>query len=228
MSDGALPEVVAFLATVPLLEGVPEAELEELARVLRRRELPRGRGRCGARATRRRAMPLIVDGRVSVSLRLPGDRAVEVTSMGRGEVLGEIPLLDGGRHSATARVGRAARACCAEPRRLRRARLAAPPDRLRAQAARSPASRARGCAGSSRVLAASLGAATPPTPGGREPCAELEPCGPPDSGYVRRLATFRAFDSLAALGVPDRRPLRALPGRPHADRRGGGPRRRAT
>ena len=32
------------------------------------------------------------------------------------------------------------------------------------------------------------------------PPAELEFCGPPDSGYVRRLATFRAFDSLALWG----------------------------
>ena len=35
-------EAVAFLATVPLLDGIPEAKLEELARVLRRRELQPG------------------------------------------------------------------------------------------------------------------------------------------------------------------------------------------
>ena len=57
-------------------------------------------------------MLLIVDGRVSVSLRLPGrSRRSRSRRMGAGEVLGEIPLLDGGRHSATARVDRAARAC---------------------------------------------------------------------------------------------------------------------
>jgi CRP-like cAMP-binding protein len=49
-------------------------------------------------------MVLVVDGRVSLSLRLPGERTIELTSSGAGEVLGEIPLLDGGQHSATARV----------------------------------------------------------------------------------------------------------------------------
>src|SRR5215208_3434506 len=89
----AAADVIEFLATVPLLEGIPEAELAELALVLRRRELPAGEilWREGDDAL---AMLLIVDGRVSVSMRLPGDRAVEVTSMGRREVLGEIPLLD--------------------------------------------------------------------------------------------------------------------------------------
>ena len=38
MSDAS----VAFLATVPLFEGIPEAELAELARVLRRRDVPAG------------------------------------------------------------------------------------------------------------------------------------------------------------------------------------------
>ena len=47
-------------------------------------------------------------------------------------------------------------------------------------------------------LAASLGdgAGAPPP----EATAELESCGPPDSAYVRRLATFHDFDSLALWG----------------------------
>ena len=43
---------------------------------------------------------------------------------------------------------------------------------------------------------------------------------PPDSTYVRRLATFRAFDSLALWGFLTAGPLRPLPGRAHARRRG--------
>src|SRR5947209_18373146 len=75
---------LAFLATVPLLDGMSEAELAELAYILRHRQLPAGEvlWNEGDNAA---AMVLIVEGRVSVSLRLPGGRAVEVTTLGRGE-----------------------------------------------------------------------------------------------------------------------------------------------
>jgi CRP-like cAMP-binding protein len=192
-----MSEVVAFLASVPLLDGIDEAELAELAGLLRRRDVPAGAllWRQGQAAE---AMLLVLDGRVTVSLRLPGDRAVEVASVGRGEVLGEIPLLDGGQHSATARatepasvlaLSRADFAALVSRRHptaftLKRRIAGVVCARLRAQAA---------------VLAASLGGDAPPTP--PAPAAELDFCGPPDSGYVRRLATFRAFDSLALWGI---------------------------
>src|SRR6476646_7874126 len=101
--DSKRREAVEFLATVPLLEGIPKPKLEELAGILRRREFSAGDvlWREGEEAEE---MLLIVDGRISVSLRLPGDRAVEVTTLGPREVVGEVPLLDGGQHSATARV----------------------------------------------------------------------------------------------------------------------------
>src|SRR6187200_3004680 len=109
MPDGATStdEVVRFLATVPLLAGVPEAELSDLARALRRREVPAGEvlWRQGEDAG---PMLLIVDGRVSVTVRLPGDGTTEVASLGPGEALGEIPLVDGGAHSGTARVSETA------------------------------------------------------------------------------------------------------------------------
>jgi CRP-like cAMP-binding protein len=199
MSDtgAALDETIAFLATVPLLEGMPEAELAELARVTRRRALPAGEILWdeGDEAT---AMVLVVDGRVSVSLRLPGDRTVEVSSLGRGEVLGEVPLLDGGQHSATASL--------LEPSTLlwlSRADFAALVSRrhptafaLKRRIAGVACARLRHqLAG----LAASLGDGGPATQPTQEP-AELESCGPPDSAYVRRMATFRAFDSLALWG----------------------------
>ena len=206
MSDGGSgagarrAEAVAFLATIPLLDGIPEAELAELARVLRRRDLPVGEvlWREGDDAV---GMVLIVDGRVSVSLRLPGDRAVEIADMGRGEVLGEIPLVDGGHHSATARVVEPASLLS-----LSRADFASLVSRrhptafaLKRRIAGVACARLRGqLAG----LAASLGGngtgelAAEATPA----VAELELCGPPDSRYVQRLANFRAFDSLALWG----------------------------
>ena len=37
-----MSDTVAFLSSVPLFEGIPEAELAELAQVLGRREVPAG------------------------------------------------------------------------------------------------------------------------------------------------------------------------------------------
>jgi len=198
MSEGASAsdDAINFLATVPLLDGMPEAELAELARITRRRELPAGEvlWRQGDEA---KAMALIVDGRVSVSLRLPGDRTVQISTMGRGEVLGEIPLLDGGLHSAKASVVEPATLLL-----LARADFAALVSRrhptafaLKRRIAGVACARLRlQLAG----LAASLG------DGAGAPVAEanaaLESSGPPDSAYVQRLATFHAFDSLALWG----------------------------
>ena len=199
-ADSRTAEVAAFLATVPLLEGIPAAELADLAGHMRRRDLPAGEvlWRQGEES---RAMLLIVDGRVSISLPLPGERTVEVGTMGPGEVLGEIPLVDGGRHSATASVaepasllslGRADFAALVSRRHptaftLKRRIAGVACARLRLQLA---------------AFAMSLGedAAGEPAGDALPPLADLEFCGPPNSGYVRRLATFRAFDSLALWG----------------------------
>jgi CRP/FNR family cyclic AMP-dependent transcriptional regulator len=101
-SDPKARETVGFLATVPLLEGIPESELADLAGLLSRRELPAG-DVLWHEGDEAMGMVLIVNGRVSLSLRLPADRTIEFASLGAGEVLGEVPLLDGGHHSATAR-----------------------------------------------------------------------------------------------------------------------------
>jgi hypothetical protein len=73
MSDtaAAYEEAIGFLATVPLLDGMPEAELAELARLTRRRELPAGEV-LWREEDEAKAMLLIVDGRISMSLHLPG------------------------------------------------------------------------------------------------------------------------------------------------------------
>jgi CRP-like cAMP-binding protein len=192
---------LAFLGTVPLLEGVSEAELSELARILRWREVPAGEvlWREGGEAA---AMLLIVDGRVSVSIRLPGDRTVEVTTLGRGEALGEMPLLDGGSHSATARAIESTRLLA-----LSRADFAALVSRshptafaLKRRIASLACARLRA---QLAALAESLsddGRLQRPRETSAQPTADLEFCGPPDSGYVQRLATFRSFDSLALWG----------------------------
>lgn len=199
MSDAAREhdEAAAFLGTVPLFDRIPDADIAELASVMRRRELPAGEilWREGDEA---RAMLLIVDGRVSVSLPLPGHRAVELSTLGPGEMLGEVPLLDGGRHFGTASVIEPATVLT-----LGRADFAALISRrhptafaLKRRIARVACARLRV---HTAALAASLGDGAPAVLPS-EPDAELEFCGPPDSGYIRRMATFRAFDSLALWG----------------------------
>src|SRR5581483_9575335 len=122
-------------------------------------------------------MFLVVTGRVSMSLRLPGDREAAVTTVGPSEVLGEIPLIDGGAHSATAQaaeatslltLGRgdfAALVLRGDPTALTLKRRIAGVacTRLREQLARLAASLEESEGGASAVEA---------------PAAELEPSGP--------------------------------------------------
>ncbi len=193
---GARAEAVAFLSTVPLFTGIPDADLAELAGVMRRRVRPAGDvlWREGDAA---QAMLLIIDGRVSVSLPLPGGRTVELTSLGPGEMLGEVPLLDGGRHFGTASVTEPATLLM-----LGRADFAALLSRRHPTAFALKRRIARVACARLRIhlagLAATLGDDPPAT--APEPNVELEFCGPPDSGYIRRMATFREFDSLALWG----------------------------
>ena len=185
MSDAT----VEFLATVPLLEG---HDLMQLARVMRRRAVREGESlwRQGDAA---REVLFVVDGTVSISLQQPGDRMVEMARAGRGQMLGEIALLDGQGHTMSVRVTEAGTV-------LALGRL----DFLALLAGQDPAA-----FGLRRRLAALFtarlrnqlqhlggGAAEAAGP----PRAHLERCRPPDSRYVSRIATFHDFDPLALWG----------------------------
>jgi CRP/FNR family cyclic AMP-dependent transcriptional regulator len=193
-------ETVDFLATVPLLEGREEAELAELARVMRRRTVREGEilWRQGDDA---REMVFIVDGAVSASLHVPGDRTLEIGRAGPGEVVGEIGLLDGGGHTMSVRVTETATVLALG--RVDFAALLALQDsaafRLKRRLASLFTARLRN---QLRHLAVSLGGevAGPPAEEAARAFAELEYCSPPDSKYVRRMATFHDFDSLALWG----------------------------
>jgi CRP/FNR family transcriptional regulator, cyclic AMP receptor protein len=207
-------EAVDFLATVPLLEGREEADLIELARMTRRRTVEEGEvlWRQGDDA---RELVFVVDGAVSASLHLPGDRTVEIGRAGPGDVVGEIGLLDGEGHTMSVRATEAATVLA-----LGRADLAAllarqdaSAFRLRRRLASLITARLRN---QLRHLAVSLGgeADGPPVEDGIRAFAESEYSGPPDSKYVRRMATFHEFDSLALWGfLTSGRYVRCPPGR---------------
>jgi CRP-like cAMP-binding protein len=197
MSD---PDTVGFLATVPLLDGRDEATLADLARILRRRTIAKDevvwrQGEDG------REMLFVVEGALSASLHVPGNRTVEIGRAGPGDTVGEVALLDGGPHTMSVRAVKTTTAFALG--RVDLAALLAPQDAAafglrRAVAALLTARHRNQLA----HLADSLGgdAAGPRAEDADRAFAELEYCGPPDSRYVRRMATFHDFDPLALWG----------------------------
>jgi CRP-like cAMP-binding protein len=179
-----------LLATVPLLAG--RDDLEELARVMRRRTIREGEFLWRQGAEAREAL-FVIEGTVAATLQVPGDRTVEIARAGPGQILGEIGLLDGLGHTmsvratepvtvlALARADFEALLAGLDPAAfaLRRRLIALFAARLREQV---------------RHLGGEAKATPSPLP------AELERCGPPDSKYVRRMATFHDFDPLALWG----------------------------
>jgi CRP/FNR family cyclic AMP-dependent transcriptional regulator len=211
MSD---QETVEFLATVPLLEGLEAAYLAELARAMRRRTVREGDllWRQGDTA---KEMVFVVEGGVSVSQHLPGDRTVEMAEAGPGDTLGEIALLDGGENTMSARVTDTVTLLVLS--RVDFAALVARQDpsafTLRRRLAALTTGRLRALL---RRLSLSLGgeAASGPAEDAARAFADLEWCGPPDSKYVRRMANFHEFDPLALWGfLTAGRYARCPPGR---------------
>ena len=190
-------DTVDFLATVPLLEG---ADLVELARVTRRRTVREGEilWRQGEGA---REVLFVVDGSVSTSLQLPGDREVEIARAGPGQILGEIALLDGQGHTMSARVIETATLLAVSRMDFTALLVGQRPAafRLKRRLASLFTARLRD---QLRYLAASLngGSAGPPAEDAVPALADLEQCRPPDSKYVRRMAIFHDYDPLALWG----------------------------
>ena len=205
-------ETVDALAAVPLFDGRDRAELTDLARTLRRRAVTAGKTlwRQGDDA---REMAFVVEGSVSASLRVVGGRAVEIARAGPGGMVGEIALIDGGPHTMSVSVTEDATLLV-----LGRQDFTA----LLARQHPSAFSLKRRLAS---IFAARLrnqlmhlggppgdGEAGPPAgdPAGE---ADLEYCSPPDSTYLRRMATFHEFDRLAVWGfLTSGRYARCAPG----------------
>jgi CRP-like cAMP-binding protein len=194
-------ETVDFLATVPLLEGLHEADLAELARVMRRRTVRDGQVlfRQGDQA---RDVLFVVDGTISTSLRVPGDRTMEIATVGPGEILGEIAMLDGNGHTLSARVTEAATLLALSRLDFVALLVAQQPTAfaLRRRLVSHFTARLRN---QLQHLADSLGGHSAGlSPQGAAPVlADLEQCKPPDSKYIRRMAAFTDFDPSALWGL---------------------------
>ena len=179
-----------LVATLPLF--AERDDLEDLARVMRRRTIRAGEFLWRQGAEAREAL-FVIEGTVAATLQVPGDRIVEIARAGPGQIVGEIGLLDGLGHTMSVRATEPATVLAlARPDfeallagldpaafALRRRLIALFAARLREQL---------------RHLGGEAKAAPAPVP------AELEPCRPPDSKYVRRMATFHDFDPLALWG----------------------------
>jgi CRP-like cAMP-binding protein len=210
----------AFLQRVPLFAGLTADELHDLVAVMQPVELAPGQllWNQGQAAD---ALHLIIGGRIGIYLRQPGGTEVHLTTLGPEEVLGELPLIDGGTRSATARALDRARLWS-----LSRADFAALTLR------RSPtalALRRRICAVActrlrdryqqlARSLAPGLpsGASEPPT------AAELTESVPPDE-YLNSLAFFHDFAADHLRSLIERSQLFMIPRRRVLEHEGDAP-----
>ena len=185
-------DTIDVLAAIPLFQGWERADLAELARVVRRRAVPRGEvlWRQGDEA---REMVFIVEGTVAASLRVAGGGAVEIGHAGPGEMVGEISLIDGGTHTMS--VGVTERATLLV---LGQRDFATLLDRQHPTAFSLKRHLAELFTGRLRNQLRHLAGPPPADP---DPLpADLDYCRPPDSAYIRRMASFHDFDRLAVWG----------------------------
>src|SRR5215213_8589414 len=95
-------DVALLLGDMPLFAGTPKDELTGFASAFERLELEAGE-LLWRQGTPVDGLHVIVSGEAQICRRLPGERELELARIGAGEVLGEIPLLGGGTHSASVR-----------------------------------------------------------------------------------------------------------------------------
>ena len=150
---------------------------------------------------------------LTATLQVPGVRTVEIGRAGPGQIVGEIALLDGRGHTM--------RVEAAEPTSvLALGRLDFEAMLRGRQPAASALKRRLAALFTARLrvqlrhLAGSLGG--DPAAEQAPALSDLERCRPPDSRYMRRMATFHDFDQLVALGtaqtMPDGLPMDLMDG----------------
>ena len=193
-------EIVGFLATVPLFEGWAEPDLTMLANVVRRRT-PREGEILWRQGDDAREMAVVVEGRLAATLRGAGDRAREIGLAGPRDVVGEIGLLDGGAHSMTVEVTQDATLLILGKQDIAALLASGHPAAfsLKRRLAQVFAERLRN---QLRHLAGTTleGVLDAPRNAQVQMPADLQECRPPDSAYVRRMASFHEFDPAALWG----------------------------
>lgn len=91
---------VDLLARVPLLSGLEPAELERIAQVAIPRSFPKG-ARVFHEGDTSDACYVIRAGEVRVTREHPDGRAIALATLGPGELVGELAMIDGGVRSAS-------------------------------------------------------------------------------------------------------------------------------
>jgi CRP/FNR family transcriptional regulator len=89
-----------LLARVPLLSGLDQEELERIAKVAIPRAFPKG-ARVFHEGDESDACYVIRDGEVRVTREHPDGRAIALATLGPGELVGELAMLDGEVRSAS-------------------------------------------------------------------------------------------------------------------------------
>ena len=89
-----------LLARVPLLSGLEPSELERIAQVAIPRSFPKG-ARIFHEGDQSDACYVIRTGEVRVTREHPDGRAIALATLGPGELVGELAMLDGGVRSAS-------------------------------------------------------------------------------------------------------------------------------
>jgi CRP-like cAMP-binding protein len=197
-------DAATFLRTVPLFAELEPAHLEEVARHMHPFEVPAGTSlfRQGDDGD---GMYVLTDGAVHVTTRLLGENKVALTALRRGDILGEMALLDGGKRSASAR--------CIEATRgyfIRRTQFAMLRADLHPVALRLMRSFAKMLAVRQRAFNADIAAIEPPTDWNR-PARSIPP--PPfqePHEHATSLLSREVLRSIPFFGVFNERELDEL------------------
>ena len=195
-------DALRALESVPLFVDLPAHELEDLARVMQQIERPTHAPlwRQGQPAD---GLHVIVEGKIAISLRQPGGGELRVATLGPRDVLGEVPLLDGGTRSASAHVESAARLLFLSRADFEALTLRRHPTALtvRRRILLLVCERLRNAY---HELAATLDGELDGSPRSAPPGAgELTRTSPP-TDYLRRLAMFRGFGASELSELLDR------------------------
>lgn len=100
MSEGPTSDAIELLGRVPLLSGLSEGELERIAQVAVPRSYPKG-SRVFHEGDQSDACYVIRSGEVRVTREHSDGRAIALASLGQGEIVGELAMLDGEVRSAS-------------------------------------------------------------------------------------------------------------------------------